>query len=181
MDKTRKIVREELNKIKNFDKFLNENVDHSDGIDIAFRLNPNFNKIGDKHQYNEYLNTIFPNSKYKKIVYHATKTENIRRIILISGFDFNMIKNELRGKGLSISTNIEFTKGFGNFPIPLIINVNTMKSNLQIQQENLKEEDYDLITDYSYGLIQAGTITNNKLIHILGSKKDEEMFISYML
>ena len=176
-----KEMREQINKIKNFGQVLKENAEPSDGVDLAFRLNQNLNKIGDKHHYNKYIDTIFPNSKYKKIVYHATDTEYDIHSILTNGFDFSMIKNKLRGDGLSISTSIGFTKGFGDYPIPLKINVNTMISNLKIQQNNLKDEDYDLITDYSYGLIQAGVITNNKLIHIFGSDKDEQMFIDYMM
>ncbi len=43
-----------------------------EGLDFVFEQNPELKKIGTKEQYCEYLDTIFPESKVKDIVYHGT-------------------------------------------------------------------------------------------------------------
>lgn len=43
-----------------------------EGIDLVFEQNPELEKIGSKEKYSEYLDTIFPDSKVKDIVYHAS-------------------------------------------------------------------------------------------------------------
>jgi len=43
------------------------------GIDFVFEQNPILNDIGSKSQYAEYLNTIFPDSKVKDIVYRGSE------------------------------------------------------------------------------------------------------------
>ena len=43
-----------------------------EGVDFIFEQNPELIQIGTKEQYSEYLDTIFPDSKVKDIVYHAS-------------------------------------------------------------------------------------------------------------
>lgn len=43
-----------------------------EGVNFAFEQNPELLQIGTKEQYSEYLDTIFPDSKIKDIVYHGT-------------------------------------------------------------------------------------------------------------
>jgi hypothetical protein len=47
------------------------NVEKS-GVDVVFDKNPELSKIGTKEQYSNYINTIFPDSVVKDIVYHGT-------------------------------------------------------------------------------------------------------------
>ena len=49
-----------------------------EGVDFIFEQNPELEKIGTKEQYSEYLDTIFPESKIKDIVWHGSprKFEN---------------------------------------------------------------------------------------------------------
>lgn len=42
------------------------------------------------------------------------------------------------------------------------------------------DEDYDLITDYNYGLVNAGMVTKPGIIHILGSQADLRKFREYV-
>lgn len=42
-----------------------------EGLDFVFEQNPELKKIGTKEQYSEYLETIFPESKVKNILYHG--------------------------------------------------------------------------------------------------------------
>ncbi len=46
-----------------------------EGINFIFEQNPELTQIGTKEQYSEYLNTIFPDSTVKDIVYHASHNE----------------------------------------------------------------------------------------------------------
>jgi|GEM_PF-1838734 len=55
-----------------------------EGVNLVFEQNPELSQIGTKEQYSEYLDTIFPESKIRDIVFHGTK------------FNFeNFDKNEL--------------------------------------------------------------------------------------
>ena len=58
-------------------EFLNENIDskNKSGIDLAFKQHPELANIGTPEQYSQYLDTIFPNSQVKDIVYHGSKTK----------------------------------------------------------------------------------------------------------
>ena len=53
------------------------------GVAELFQANPQLSEIGDEEQYSAYLDTIFPDSKVKDIVYHGTNNKN-----------FNPQKNE---------------------------------------------------------------------------------------
>jgi len=46
-----------------------------EGVDFVFEQNPELAEIGTKEQYSEYLETIFPESKIKDIVYHQTTSK----------------------------------------------------------------------------------------------------------
>lgn len=46
-----------------------------EGVDFVFEQNPELAKIGTKEQYSEYLETIFPESSMKDIVYHGTSSK----------------------------------------------------------------------------------------------------------
>ena len=48
-----------------------------DKIQDLFTDNPILAKIGTPKQYAEYLNTIFPSSNVKDIVYHGTNANDI--------------------------------------------------------------------------------------------------------
>lgn len=49
-----------------------------EGVDFIFEQNPELEKLGTKEQYSEYLDTIFPESKIKDMVWHGSlkKFEN---------------------------------------------------------------------------------------------------------
>ncbi len=45
------------------------------GVDFIFEQKPELAEIGNKEQYSEYLDTIFPDSKIKDILYHGSRSE----------------------------------------------------------------------------------------------------------
>jgi len=63
-------IRQMINKIIN----LNESIDNDlkSDIDLIYKNHLELEKIGTKEQYSEYIKTIFPNSKVKDILYHAS-------------------------------------------------------------------------------------------------------------
>jgi hypothetical protein len=61
-----------------------------EGVQDIFNSNPELASIGTPEQYSQYLDTIFPDSKVKDIVYHATKDKDK---ILKEGFDKNYLSS----------------------------------------------------------------------------------------
>ena len=52
-----------------------------EGVDFVFEQNPELSKIGTEQQYSKYLETIFPDSKIKDIVYHGSPDKNIESML----------------------------------------------------------------------------------------------------
>lgn len=64
----------------NFDQPKNEIINTpenkiKEGVDFVFEQNPELSKIGTEQQYSQYLETIFPDSEVKDIVYHGTSSK----------------------------------------------------------------------------------------------------------
>ena len=57
--------------LKKFKLFENNKI--LKGVDFVFEQNPNLSSIGTPEQYSEYLETIFPDSKVKDIVWHGSR------------------------------------------------------------------------------------------------------------
>ncbi len=73
-----------------------------EGVDFVFEQNPEISRVGTEEQYSQYLETIFPESKVKDIVYHGTST-----IEKETGNKLSEIKNK---KGLTARVS-----GLGNW------------------------------------------------------------------
>jgi hypothetical protein len=66
------------------------------GVQELFKSNPELASVGTPQQYSQYLDTIFPNSKVKDIVYHGTSNlERVRN----EGFDKSKLKT---GEGTNL-------------------------------------------------------------------------------
>jgi hypothetical protein len=64
------------------------------GVEELFESNPELSSIGTQEQYSQYLDTIFPESKVKDIVYHGViKGREAYNNILKKGFDFKTPRN----------------------------------------------------------------------------------------
>lgn len=84
-----------------------------EGVDFVFEQNLELAKIGTKEQYSEYLNSIFPDSKFKDIVFHGTSKDSYNSI-LKEGFDLNKSGSNLgyMGKIASFFTIKSYTNNF---------------------------------------------------------------------
>jgi hypothetical protein len=64
----------------NFEQLKNETIKTpenkiKEGVNFVFEQNPELDEIGTEQQYSKYLETIFPDSKVKDIVYHGTSSK----------------------------------------------------------------------------------------------------------
>jgi hypothetical protein len=84
-----------------------------EGVDFIFEQNPELKQIGTKEQYLEYLDSVFPESKLKDIVYHGTSIDSYNAI-LKEGFDLNKSGGNLgyMGKIASFFTERGWTNNF---------------------------------------------------------------------
>ena len=63
-------IRKMIDKLRTFKTGLDSEI--KGGVDSIFNEYPELENIGTKEEYSQYLETIFPNSKIKDIVYHAS-------------------------------------------------------------------------------------------------------------
>ncbi|MFN4181477.1 MAG: hypothetical protein ACK4FA_02160 [Candidatus Paceibacteria bacterium] len=162
-----------------------------EGVDFVFEQNPELAKIGTKEKYSEYLDTIFPESKIKNIVYHTTSSPDIE---------------EFRKREFGIYFAFSPTKSIaGNIVYSVIVNAENplIKPNRDASREekieyNEKVENfytpisiingYIRIYEYDSSIEHSTTtkesiqlkIRNPEQIHILGSKKDIERFKEFV-
>jgi hypothetical protein len=96
------------------------------GVEELFNKNTELDSIGTPQQYSAYLDTIFPSSKVKDIVYHGTKGEKFDQV------DFS--KNIFGGNVFYVSTDKWEAKGYAKQQgsiVSLLINAR----NVQFQKD----------------------------------------------
>jgi hypothetical protein len=159
------------------------------GVSDVFTSNPELSQIGTQQQYSQYLDTIFPDSKVKDIVYRGDNTT-----------DYNKEKTGVFGKGIYFSQSkilakfyADKIKGQVNAAILNTINPNTeyyfhpdfeektgYKSVYKgIQLDKNEDSIVGLRTD-SLGEIKEYVVFEPEQIHILGSKQDVEGFKKFV-
>jgi hypothetical protein len=158
-------------------------------IQDLFNDNPILAKIGTPKQYAEYLNTIFPNSKVKKILYHGAMEQllpkdNFKGYITY----FTDIKNYAETFGFPINRKV----------ISAVIDVKSpyrAPSELADVPDNIHNSDeftnpriiksqnkgFDSVIGKDAGQKEGNTVAvfEPEQIHILGSKEDIEKFKKY--
>lgn len=156
------------------------------GVSDIFQANPELAKIGTQEQYSQYIESIFPDSQVKDIVYHGTRTkEEFEKFITEREYPIQL--PQFKGK---ISKGSFFTKDkniadvAGIRTITAILN---MKNPLYKNKgsEYLFKEDVEDIQKNNDSLIAPGNkeefiVFEPDQIHILGSKQDIEGFKNYI-
>lgn len=79
-------------------------------IEFVFEQNAELASIGSVEQYDKYLNTIFPESTFKKIVFHNSDADFIEEGFRPVKANFDTL-NSIEGI-YNFSTNKEFVKRF---------------------------------------------------------------------
>jgi len=147
-----------------------------------FKSIPQLGSIGTAEQYSAYLNSIFPDSKVKDIVYHGTEktfdkfSKDAEKVTIADqGIFFAPTRNQARNSGKNI--------------IRAIININPLISDDRLERisENKKQ---DLLSKgytgyvYSYNKTISSAddivVFEPEQIHILGSNDDIEGFKNFV-
>jgi hypothetical protein len=140
------------------------------GIKDVFDANPELNKLGSYAQYSAYLDTIFPDSKVKDIVYHGSDAT-------FDGF----LEDNLNYFGTK-----EIAKGYGKTLYPAVIGITNPYYEDGGNLSNQSYEDlYDKLDQSgSDGFISDGknlfVPKTEKQIHILGTKEDVQGFKEFL-
>lgn len=132
-------------------------------IQEVFKLSPELQNIGTVEKYQEYLKTIFPESKIKDIVWHGTDSKNISDILT------NNFAVDQTEKGLSIKNAVFFAReynAYGNDAynsndktlIPALVNVH----KIQLQENLMTITDINsLYKDNADALLQISFDVNS--------------------
>ena len=154
----------------------------------VFNSNPELSKVGDVFSYAIYLDTIFPDSKAKDIVYHGTKEKYNLTDFGKNNLGKNTGKNREKGyyfgklKDINpyiTDIEIEFDPETGeSYPIAkkIGITIPALLNNPTI----IKERDED---QFGYGNIieyDSYLVKDLSQIYILGSKQDVEGFKEFI-
>ncbi len=100
----------------------NKNETHyiKEGVDFVFKEYPELAQIGAKEQYCEYLDTVFPESKVRDIVYHGTRTK-------FDYFDLDKagLSGRNYGKGVYATTELGLAQKYAldKHVLPIILNI----------------------------------------------------------
>jgi len=137
------------------------------GVQDIFESNPELANIGTQQQYSQYLDTIFPDSKVKDIVYHGTNSK----------FDkFN--KSNLPDSGIYFDKNKTTAYGYGNVLISAILNSSGYYYGGSLNRVNSKQIRENGETGLTNG--SGNIVFEPEQIHILGSKQDIEGFKEFV-
>ncbi len=163
------------------------------GIDFAFEQNPKLASVGTKEQYSGYLNTIFTETEFKDIAYHATKAKEV-----FSEFKRAKIKPLVinSNQGFYFSDSIEHAKSIlklrdGSLVICALVNIKNplsrdVRNKIFFKRDDavLKDKKHDSImqktNDNGVDNITELVLFEPNQIHILGSKADIEGFKEFV-
>ena len=134
-----------------------------EGVDFVFNETPELANIGSKEEYSAYLDTIFPDSKVKDIVYHATNTKFNK---FDKSFAGTGVGDNLSGKFM-FSLDKEDYKEYFKYLITALVNIETESFSNKGNNSGFLDVD-------EVGVFEP------KQIHILGSKQDIEGFKEFV-
>ncbi len=165
---------------------ISEFVEFSDqekDIEEVFKINPELEAIGSKEQYQEYLKTIFPESKIQDIVWHGTRNSKLENFE-----DKSLYGNDYGGSygnGVYFTPKIKLAQKYerGGKIVPAVINVkNPQYFNNGTLKDFIPNISDSSIVDYDTkdGLIDEIVVFEPEQIHILGSKDDIEKFKEFV-
>ena len=145
-------------------------------IEDLFDKNLALKEIGTEKQYSEYLDSIFPDSKVKDIVYHGTKAYSP------SGLEkpkFETFDKSFIGKGSGLRSD-DMVKGFyfGSYSIADKAGTRVIPAILDIQEVNNTTVRRDTVDFDTKG--DVFVVKEPEQIYILGSKQDVRGFKDFV-
>ena len=162
---------------------IEQPIQNKEGIDFVFEQAPELSNIGTKEQYSQYLDTIFPDSKVKDIVYHGTNKE-------FNKFDLNAEKSTIAENGIFFAPTKNQVMGtYGERVVVAVINSNPLISDDRIERISDRKKNEILnsgytgyIYSYNKTISSADDIVvfEPEQVHILGSKQDIQGFKEFV-
>ena len=153
-----------------------------EGVSEVFKSNPELAAIGTQEQYSQYLNSIFPDSQVKDIVYHGTN-KDFPEFVSGKGFWGNAfyVTTE-KGYANSIAASrARQEPGTSKIIKPLLINANNIEFEEDAYAINEFPENIDtILTNIEGGAKIIYAISKPEQIHILGGKQDIEGFKKFV-
>jgi hypothetical protein len=165
-----------------------ENLENQN-IQRVFELCPQLNQIGTLEQYNQYLKTIFPESRVQEILWHGTVSENT-----IEKFDHEYEYNK---KGVTFFGEYKQATGYKDTDrgqlYAAVVNIRNPYIQKPLPEDawatdQLEKEHIDSFRSSGYDAIIGEGIFGDKerlifspeQIHILGSPVDVEKFKEFV-
>ena len=174
---------------ENVNIYITSDEEIKEGVDEIFKENSELSKIGTEQEYSAYLDTIFPDSKVKDIVYHGSPKTKLEKIEGIS-FWTNEIGNAY---AYNIERNEDNSEGFVTSAITNIKNPHIHQEDRNsrfatttpkdlIDTAKSKNADGAIWKDVEdIGGRETQTVVfEPEQIHILGSKQDIEGFKNWV-
>lgn len=152
------------------------------GVEELFNENPELASVGTPQQYSAYLDTIFPDSKVKDIVYHGTN-KDFTNFESGKGFWGNAFYTTTeKGYANSIAASrARQEPGTSKVIKPLLINANNIEFIEDAYAIDSFPKDIDtILTNIEGGGKIIYAIKNPEQIHILGNKQDIEEFKKFV-
>lgn len=151
-----------------------------EGVSQLFDSNPDLASIGTAEQYSAYLDTIFPDSKVKDIVYHGKVSDN----------PLSKSKPDAQyGSAYYFTSKKKNTKEFGNNVFSAIVNTRNPSYDAFSDSDSftakrmvelLADKGYDSIDETSKEYPAQLVLFESEQIHILGSKDDVSGFKEFV-
>lgn len=183
-------IRKMIDKLRTFKTGLSSEI--KNGVDSVFNEYPELANIGTKEEYSQYLDTIFPNSQIKDIVYHASPSKFTKfndpsgsgfshiwfsEKPLSSQFGSNIYHVLVNLQNPLVQGNPNYDKELRYFEAPL--NPDWV-SNYHKTGELPKFKYDGTIRSSSVDQGKSITVRNPDQVHILGSKEDIEKFSQFV-
>lgn len=165
-----------------------------EGVPELFESNPELASIGTPELYSQYLDTIFPYSKVKDIVYHGSPSKHD----VFKTVDENAREERFKHVGAMFTSDKNYVSAFGENLYNVVLNIKnpvSLPDNTGINStfvatqyySKWKDENIDSVIGHDALLdldnISEGTeyvVFEPEQIHILGSQKDIKGFKDFI-
>lgn len=189
-------IRKMIDKVKNFKQPINESINTKSAVNFIYEKHPELNNIGTQEEYAKYLDTIFPSSKVKGVLYHRSPQD-------FDKFDKTKIKDANSNRFYFSPFN---TGRYGNYVKLAVLNIKNLADPYNPEFMNdvnkrhpeytkgkseyfhLPSQIYVNADKYGYDGVFAYEGTNDdeysvyepEQIHLLGTKQDIEGFKKFV-
>lgn len=149
---------------------IKEDVNYDDVVADLFKIEPELASIGSREQYIEYLKGVFPNSKFKDVVYRGSSLKYDMPNDPTIGIYLTIDKRYAKQYGDNVTLAIIDTSS------PLYVSDSPNYYWKKINDVKDRLSSYDAVV-YNKG---EEIVISSKRVHMLGSKQDIDGFKKYV-